>query len=75
MRKRKIITIGEYLDMTITEMEQFLHEDEMFLNENEQCRNESNIDLCGMGMDEIIQKYNLTPMSEAFKKVESKYRL
>lgn len=71
--KRKVITIGEYLDMSISEMEQFLYEDELFLNENEQYRNESNIDLCGMSMEEIIQKYNLTPMSEVFKKVESKF--
>lgn len=65
MKKRRIITIDEAMNMSTTEFLEFCENDEKLLAEGIGDVNESNTDFMGMTTEELIQKYHLIPLEEA----------
>lgn len=72
MKKRRIITIDEAMNMSTTEFLEFCENDEKLLAEGIGDVNESNTDFMGMTTEELIQKYHLIPLEEALDRLRKK---
>lgn len=72
MKKRRIVTIDEVMNMSSQELKEFIGNDEKLLSEGVGNPKESNVDFMGMTSEEIIQKYNLTPLEEVFNIIRNK---
>ena len=72
MKKRRIVTIDELMNMSSQELSEFIENDEKLLSEGIGNPNESNVDFMGMTNEEVIQKYNLIPLEDAFNNIMNK---
>ena len=72
MKKRRIVTINEVMNMSSQELNDFIENDEKLLSEGIGNPKESNVDFMGMTSEEVIQKYNLIPLEEAFNNIRNK---
>lgn len=72
MKKRRIITIDQAMNMSTTEFLEFCENDEKLLAEGIGDVNESNTDFMGMTAEELIQKYHLIPLEEALDRLRKK---
>ena len=72
MKKRRIVTIDELMNMSSQELSEFIENDEKLLSEGIGNPNESNVDFMGMTNEEVIKKYNLIPLEDAFNNIMNK---
>ena len=67
-----MITLDEYMSMSKEELDEFHDRDERLITEGLVDENQPNIDLMGMTSEEIIQRYNLVPITQVYDNITKK---
>lgn len=65
-KKRRILTIDEYMQLSEQEKWDFVTEDKRLLSEGIGDPNESNVDFQGMTVEEFVEKYGYIDGDVAF---------
>ena len=65
---KKEITIEEFMTINESELNKLFDDNVKVINENIE-DNSIQIDLMGMSIDTIAQKYNYTPIDDAYEKI------
>ena len=68
--KNKVITIEDFMSMTLEEQDQYFDEKERLLNEG--IKDDTKFDTMGMSGEEIMERYNFVPMDEFLNNLKAK---
>ena len=67
--KKTMITIDEYMSMSEEELNEFIDRHEHLIAEGVIDENQPMVDFMGMSTEEMVQKYNLTPINVVYERI------